>query len=343
MRVWIDIDNAPHVLVLRPIIDELKKRGHDVMVTARDFGQTIGLLEHYGIDYVKVGIHPGPNKFKKIQGLLDRSLKLYNIMKDKKIDVAFAHASRGIVIPSLLFKIPLIIMYDYEYVFDWLFKKFATKILIPHVIPEDKLRELRYPLHKVVKYPGIKEELYVYESKIDPEIPKILNLDQSKIIVTVRPPADMAHYYNKKSGFLMEEILKYLIKNKEKINVIFIPRTVEQIKKFEWFVSQDFVRIPPRALDGPSLLYFSDVMIGGGGTMNREAALLGVETYSIFTGKKGSVDKFLEQQGKLHFIKDKDEIEKITLEKRDKKLIKDNTKKEDLLHFIVNQIESANG
>jgi len=342
MKVWVDIDNAPHVLVLRPIIDELKKRGHDVILTARDFGQTIGLLELYGMDYVKVGVHPGPNKLKKIQGLVDRSLKLYNIMKDKKIDVAFAHASRGIVIPSLLFKVPLIIMYDYEYVFDWLFKKFATKILIPHVIPEDKLRELKYPLQKVVKYPGIKEELYIYDVKINPEIPKILNLDQSKVIVTIRPPADMAHYYNKKSGLLMEEILKYLIKNKEKINVIFISRTVEQTKKFAWFVSQDFVRVPPRALDGPSLLYFSDVMIGGGGTMNREAALLGVETYSIFTGKKGSVDKFLEKQGKLHFIQNIGEIENIILEKRDKELIKSKEKKEKLLHFIVNHIESAN-
>ena len=74
------------------------------------------------------------------------------------------------------------------------------------------------------------------------------------------------------------------------------------------------VIVPERALPGLQLLYHSDMAISGGGTMNRESALLGVPTYSMFTGRRAAIDEELDDRGLLTFLERPSDVEKIVWE-----------------------------
>ena len=159
MRIWIDIDNAPHVLIMAPLINELKEQGHQVFVTARDYGNTVGLLKMKGIEYILIGKHPGKSSFLKIIHLGVRMLKLFIWAMDKRIDVAFAHGSRSQVLPARLLGIPAVTMYDYENISDFLFRYFARRIYLPFVFKDvfgkDKKYRIFQGLRKIFIYGSI--------------------------------------------------------------------------------------------------------------------------------------------------------------------------------------------
>ncbi len=154
MNIWIDIDNAPHVLVLYPIIKELEAQGHKITITARDFGQTIPLLELYNLQYFAFGRHPGSNKIKKVFSLLIRSASLWNFARKFDFDLSLCHGARGIILPSRILNIPLVVLFDYEYAFNYLFQRWAKRILLPEVIPDNELERLGFDMSRVVKYPA---------------------------------------------------------------------------------------------------------------------------------------------------------------------------------------------
>lgn len=342
MRVWIDLDNTPHVLILRPIINELVKRGVEVELTARDYGQTVGLLKLFGLEATVLGRHPGKEKIKKIFGITVRSIKLAKWAYGRKFDLAFSHGSRAQVLAASLLGIPVWIMYDYEYVFDIPFKKLSEVLLIPEVIPDKRLEELGIPLEKVKKYPGIKEELYVYEFKRNPSIIEKLGADRNKIIAVVRPPATMAHYYREESGMLFNKVMEYLV-SKNDVNIILIPRTEEQKRELMRTWRNPAVIFPKEAVDGLNLIWHSDLVIGGGGTMTREAAVLGIPSYSIFRGKLGAVDRFLAEKGRLVIIETPEEVEsKLRLKKLENRkppLTPKQSLKEYIAELIVSRLK----
>ena len=302
MRIWIDIDNAPHALIMEPIIEELERRGHQVLITARDYGNTRGLLDMKGFRYFLIGRHPGKSGILKILHLGLRMVRLFIWAMDKNIDIAFAHGSRSQVIPARLLGIPVVTMYDYEHISDFIFRYFANIILMPFVF-KDLLKGQR----KFRVFPGLKEELYIWEHEYIPDWGKGLSLDREKIVV-VRPPASMAHYHNPVAEKILNSLLSEFA-SREDITVIVVPRTgcqrKEIMKKFGRYKN---VIVLEKEVDGISMLKDADLVISGGGTMNREAALLGKPVYSIFQGKKGEVDKWLENHGRLRFIQEGDSI-----------------------------------
>ena len=342
MKIWIDIDNAPHVLIFRPIITELERRGHDVLITARDYGQTKGLLELYGIPHQLIGRYTGKSKSRKAFGLALRSAQLFNWARHHRIDLALSHGARASVIPARVLGIYLVIMYDYEFVFDVLYKHFANLLMIPDKIPDDRLKKLGVNLDKVIKYPGLKEEIYVGFDNVDGELPLKLELNPEKVWVTLRPPATTAHYHIKKSEEIFWMLLDFLL-SKETVQIILLPRTKSQKSEILSRVrAEGKVVIPDRVVDGISLIYHSDVVIGGGGTMTREAAVAGIPSYTIFQSRHGAVDEYLERTGKLVFIRSREDFEKIRLEK--KPPVKFNRSRRDyLVEFIVDKLEEIYG
>ncbi|NIA23501.1 MAG: DUF354 domain-containing protein [Proteobacteria bacterium] len=314
MKIWIDIDNAPHVLIMEPIIKELREAGHEVFVTARDYGQTIELLKIKNIDYKAVGRHPGKSKIKKISFLFFRMMELYFILFGKKIKVAFSHGSRSMVLPAKLHGIPVLIMYDYEYVADFLFREFGDKLIVPKLIV-DKLIAKQDIKDKIISYDGLKEELYIWDHEYDGNWANGLCIDRSKILVVLRPPATMAHYHNPISEVIFYKIIENT-KYRKDISVLLVPRTKEQVGEITKRIrDMGNICVLEHAVDGISMLKDADVIIGGGGTMNREAALLGKRVYSIFHGKKGSIDKWLEDNGYLSFINSEKDIDNIKFKK----------------------------
>jgi len=312
MRIWIDIDNAPHVHIMAPIIKELKDRGHNILITARDYGQTVELLRMKNISHKLIGRHPGKSFILKILFLIFRMFHLFCWALDKRIDLALSHGSRSLILPARFLGITVITMYDYEYISDYLFKEFSKAILMPYI---------SYNKHnkKYLPFPGLKEEIYLWDHDYNPNWSKGIKIEKDKVLAVLRPPASMAHYHNKNAEKIFERILKDISKNK-KVNALVIPRTKKQEKEMiHLFQGLNGVVILEKAVDGISLLKGADLVIGGGGTMNREAALLGTPVYSIFQGKTGKIDKWLYEKGKMTFINSPQETGKINYKKTNKK------------------------
>jgi len=307
MNVWIDITNSPHVVFFKPIIEDLKKRGYSVTVTAREFAQTIPMLEMHKMEYVLIGHHRGKNLFKKAVGLFSRVKDLINFARDKNFDLALSHGSNDLTVACWLLRVPSVVIHDYEHA-TLSYKvnaRLAGKILIPEAIPKEAVAKHGAVLEKIEHFPGLKENVYLNNYPIDSCLNENLGIDNHKILVVLRPPATMAAYHRFENPLFKEVVLR--LGSLPNTAVIVLPRTDTQAAELNGFLPDNFI-IPETVIDGPSLLALADVVISAGGTMNREAAVLGTPVYTIFRGKMGAVDEYLISIGALHRIKRADEI-----------------------------------
>lgn len=328
--LWIDLDNSPHVPLFAPVIRHYREQGVEVILTARDHSQTIELLELHGFvgTYAVVGSHYGKRKINKIRGLLVRAIQLVShIQKLKKpVAVAVSHGSRSMVLAARWLKIPVVTMYDYEFTETGIFNRFSDVVLVPDRIPDDVLDEINLPPSKRRKYPGIKEELYITDFQPVPDFRSQLlkqhGADDDTILAVLRPPATTANYHSEKSEVLLDDIWHFLL-NAHHVFTVIVPRTSEQSAKLRNSIESvadpaGRFAILDEAVDGLQLAYASDLLISGGGTMNREAALLGVPVYSIFAGRQGALDRQMEAEGLMTFIRDARDLSRISLTHRDR-------------------------
>jgi len=316
-KIWIDLDNSPHVLFFNPIIKELQKKGYRVVITARDYAQVIGLADLFNLEYLRVGHHFGKNKYLKIIGVLYRSLQLFPIIAKETPDLAFSHGSRSQAISARIARIPTIVAFDYEYTQPLPFIMRPDLTIVPEILVQ---KGLNRKIKKVVGYPGIKEDVYVQDVIPDASIYRLLGINEEKILVTVRPPATTAHYRTPKSDVLFQGVTEYLM-SKPDCQVIILPRTKDQgvLIKSTWpnYFDEDKMVIPNQVVNGLNLIWHSDLVISGGGTIIREAAALGVPAYSIFGGKIGAVDEYLSGSGRLTLVRSVEDVKrKIIIKKR---------------------------
>jgi uncharacterized protein len=307
-KIWIDLDNTPHVPFFQPIIGELSKRGYSVFVTARDAFQVCELADQKGLKYTQVGRHHGKNPMRKFLGLFYRAGQLSNIVLREKPDLAISHGSRSQMILCKVLGIPSIAIADYEYVKSIPFFGPQWEI-VPEIVSNQSLST---GSDHIRTYPGIKEDVYSWMFKPDPSILDELGLNSGAVVVTVRPPANEAHYHNPESDVLFVHFMDRLMRISN-VKAVLLPRNQKQADYFrkcwpQWF-GEDKTVIPKKALDGLNLLWNSDLVVSGGGTMNREAAALGVPVYSIFRGKIGAVDLELSRQGRLVLIENAKQVE----------------------------------
>lgn len=337
--IWVDVDNSPQIQFFRPIIERLVELGHQVTLTTRDCSYACQMLDLAKIPYSRVGIHYGKRKILKLFGLGIRSFQLLVFACDKHFDLAVGHGARSLPLACWLLRIPCMTIYDYEYVSSVIFDRFSTEILMPEVIPDGVCWSTRVRRQKVKKYPGIKEQVYLNDFRPNPRIVKDLDIPTNKVIVTLRPPATMAHYHDPKTETLFYELLSFLV-GREDIELVLVLRSeVERHKILKVVGERSRVRIPSRVVDGLSLIWYSDLVIGAGGTMNREAAVLGVPAYSVFQGKRGAVDAMLEKENKLEFICSNDDFRKIQFKKRTRPQFS-SFSSNGLIDFFVNEILS---
>src|SRR5215475_5304252 len=198
-KIWIDLDNSPHVPFFRPIIEELQKRGHEVIITARDAYQVRELLAFYGVSGKMVGKHHGKIKAFKVLGTCWRAVSLSAAVRGSKPDLSVSHGSRGCLIASALLGVPNVMLTDYEFVAKIPTVKPAF-IMVPSVVPDDNLA---LQGSRVLKYPGIKEDVYLSRFTPDQSLRKRLGIGPEEILITVRPPATEAHYHNPEAEGLL--------------------------------------------------------------------------------------------------------------------------------------------
>ena len=297
-KIWIDLDNTPHVPLFEPIVEELTARGFPLLVTARDAFQVCELAAKKNFPYLKVGRHYGKHRLLKGAGLMYRALQLAPIVLREKPALAVSHGARSQLLLGNCLRIPTVLMEDYEYCqFPPMMR--ASWLIAPAVIPDGSL-----PIRNgnIRKYHGIKEEVYAWKFQPDSSLLRELGLTGSELIVTVRPPATEAHYHNPESEALFERFMDRACRVPE-IKIILLPRNQKQgaLIRRQWpaCFADDKTIIPGAALDGLNLMWHSDLVVSGGGTMNREAAALGVPVYSIFRGTIGAVDRNLRDEGRL--------------------------------------------
>ena len=298
MKVWIDITNSPHVLVFRPLIALLRKRGHEVEVTARDYAQTLQLLELHGIEADVLGRHGGRSGLGKARSLFSRLQALHTWARGRHFDVALAHGSHELTLSARRLGIPSATTFDYE--FAWLQHQLgcraATRVVVPEAIPSERLERYGARPPKLGRYPGLKEEYYLSDFEPDPAVLDQFELDPARTLVVVRTPPDVS-LYHRRSNELFPQVLDRLGRD-ESVHAIVIPRTSEQRAQVLGLGLRSLL-VPGRAVDGQSLIAAADRVVSAGGTMNREAVALGVPVYTTFGGRLGGVDEMLVREGRL--------------------------------------------
>ncbi len=324
MNIWIDLANAPHVVFFAPIIQKLNGMGHNLFITLRNFNKTIELSREFGLIGKKIGRHGGKYTIMKMLNLLARSFELCEFGFNKNIDISVSHNSYTHTIAGRLIGSKVITIMDYEgQPANHIGFRMAHKIIVPESFPDAYLVKFGAQRKNIYKYAGFKEQVYlsdfVPEQGFENSLRCICGLAENwcidnEILVTVRTPASIAAYHHFKNSIYIA--LLDMLNNKNDITTIVLPRTYEQEKH----IKSNFKRlkVPQKVLSGTNLVYYSDVVISAGGTMNREAAVLGTPVFTIFGGDLPAVDKKLIEMGRLVSISNESDLKIIRFEKKTK-------------------------
>ena len=301
MRIWVDLTNSPHVLVMRPVIERLRADGHEVAVTARDFAQTLALCDRFGIDCTAIGRHRGAGLTAKARGLADRSGALTRWARPRHFDLALGHGSNDVTVAAALLRIPCATTFDYEWatVQHTVNCRLAQAVVVPELIPAERL--YRYGARgKIGAYPGLKEEYYLADFEPDPAVLSELGLDPALPIAVVRTPPAVSLYHR-----FENDLFGAVLARLRGAQTIVLPRTPEQ--RAELTAAGGFI-VPERAIDAQSLIAHADLMVSAGGTMNREAVALGTPVFTVFEGRPGAVDDRLIADGCLRRLESPEQV-----------------------------------
>ena len=305
--------SAPaHVLVLRPIIERLEAEGHEVEVTARDYAQTLALLELHGMPHTEIGQHGGASRLRKAYRLAARTSQMLVYGRGRHFDLALAHGSNDLAIAAKAFGIPEANLHDYEYAVTQhrIGCRLARLVMFPDAVPFERLERFGVTPEKYFPYPGLKEEYYLYDFEPDVDALRRLGVDEKRVVVIVRPPPDVS-LYHRKSNPLFPKVLDRL-GNDGDVHAVVLPRTQAQRQFIEGLRLPSLV-VPPAAVEAQSLVALADLVVSAGGTMNREAAALATPVYTTYGGRLGGVDEALIRSGRLRPLTDP---RAVVLEKR---------------------------
>ena len=299
MRVWVDLTNSPHVLVMRPLIEAMREDGHDVEVTARAFAQTLELCERFGLAHTVIGRHRGGRPANKGLGLVSRSVALARWGRGRRFDIALGHGSNDVTVAAGLLRIPSATAFDYEFATaqHQVNCRLARVVMVPEAIPPERL--YRFGARgKLRRYPGLKEEYYLADFEPDAAVLDELGLDRERALVVVRTPPEVSLYHRFENP-LFRRVLEWL--TAKELQTVVLPRTPAQAAEVGRLGP---FTIPAHAVDAQSLVAYADLVVSAGGTMNREAVALGTPVYTTFEGRLGAVDEKLLREGRLRRLYD---------------------------------------
>lgn len=308
MRVWIDISNSPQVAFFRPLVALLHERGHEVLVTTREYAQTIELLTLHGIAHEVVGPgHGGAGVVGKGRATAGRLRALRGFAKRRGFDIALSHASHELPLVARSLGIPSSYAFDYEFarVQHGVGCRAARRVVVPDAIPQKRLDRLGASERKVRRYPGLKEEYYLHGFSPDPSVLDEIGLDRKRVVVVVRTPPEVS-LYHRHGNPLFADVLDRLGAD-ETVHAVVLPRTAEQRDDIRARRLPSLV-LPEQAIDAQSLVALADLVVSAGGTMNREAVALGIPVYTTFAGRLGAVDSALVDQRRLRVLTAVDEL-----------------------------------
>jgi predicted glycosyltransferase len=316
-RIWIDLANSPHVPFFRALIPEFERRGAEVEITAREFAQTVELAEAAGLRAAVIGAHGGRALAGKAGNLIGRAAALRRWARGRVVDLAVSHNSYAHVLAARSLGISSVTLMDYEHQpANHLAFRLASRIIVPRSFPEEYLRRYGARSKKVRRYDGTKEDVYLADFAPDPRFAETLSSMSVKpddVLVVVRPPARDALYHRFENE-LFDELLARL-SARVGVKVILLARSAAQRAAYKERAGAKLI-LPHVALDGANLVAYADMVISAGGTMNREAAALGVPAATIYAGHWAAIDEELVRQGRLKRIVTREDLEALPIEKK---------------------------
>ena len=317
MRLWIDLANSPHVPFFKALADRFTAEGHEIETTAREFAETVPLARDAGFEAQVVGVHGGRAVSAKAGTLMSRAWALAGWARTRHFDMAISHNSYSQILAARALGIKTITLMDYEYQpANHLAFRFSSRIIVPTSFPAKRLQRYGAAIGKVRRYQGTKEDVYLADFRSDPQFGARLSelgVNPDNVLVLMRPPAHDA-LYHRFQNTLFDEALAMLLAN-EKVQVILLPRSEAQRSTYTARAGSRLI-IPAVPLDGSNLIAASDLVISAGGTINREAAALGVPAVSLYAGQWAAVDEELLNEGRLERISNTAELRKLAIQKK---------------------------
>jgi uncharacterized protein len=315
MRLWIDLANSPHVPFFRALTKKFAEAGHEIETTAREFAETVPLANAAGFTPHVVGAHGGRQVSAKAGNLMGRAWALAGWARKRHFDLAISHNSYSQILTARALGIRSVTLMDYEYQpANHLAFRLTSRIIVPASFPARRLRRYGASVGKVRRYHGTKEDVYLADFQPDTSFDAQLcelGLDADNVLVLMRPPAHDALYHRFQNK-LFDEALELLIE-KPNVQVVLLPRNEAQRAAY---AGKSGVIVPAAPLDGANLIAASDLVISAGGTINREAAALGVPAASIYAGRWAAVDEQLLNEGRLQRIASRSDLRELKIQKK---------------------------
>jgi len=317
MRLWIDLANSPHVPFFKALTRRFIAEGHEIETTAREFAETIPLANAAGFAPHVVGAHAGRALSAKAGGMVNRAWALAAWARKRGFDLALSHNSYSQILAARFARIKSITLMDYEYQpANHLAFRLASRIIVPVSFPAERLRAFGARTGKVRRYHGTKEDVYLADFQADPSFSAQLcelGVKPDNTLVLMRPPAHEA-LYHRFENTLFDEALVMLLTN-ESVRVLLLPRNESQRARYSAKAAERLI-IPKAPLDGANLVAASDLVISAGGTINREAAALGVPAASIYAGRWAAVDEELVRESRLQRILSASDLQHLRIQKK---------------------------
>lgn len=305
LSLWLDLANSPQVLFFLPLIRHWTAQGHQLTISSRPYAQTVELADQSGLNHTPVGGHGGRKLWRIGGALLSRSMDLRAWARDRRFDLAVSHNSYSQLLAARALGIPAVTTMDYEYQrANHLAFRLARRVVVPESFPEPLLK--RYGAgRRAVRYHGLKEQVTLAEFTAEPGFRRAHGIADDRILAVVRPPADWALYHRFENP-LISDLLERL-RAFDDVVIVFLPRIPAQAEPVR-ALGDPRIHIPDRVMNGPQLLAAADMVFSAGGTMVREAAVLGTPAWSLFAGTSPAVDRLLVQQGRLTILGDRDAV-----------------------------------
>jgi predicted glycosyltransferase len=317
VRVWLDIDNPPQARYLLPLARRFENAGCDVLLTARSSENTLAILDSEGATYHEIGASFGKGVLRKVYGVAARRKLLIDFLVERgeKVDLVVT-GSRSAALVARQLGFPSFVIIDYEHVNLVVYRLARSYVLHPHIIRNEVFERRGIPEPRLLPFQGLKEDLTFADSDIASVTPwSVSSRSESLPRVLVRPPAEESHYYRSESLRLLLALLRFLAR--QDVEVIYSPRYDRQVRYLRNIVDW---RREPVVLREPvpvvALLKGVDAVVSAGGTMIREAAYLGIPAYSVFRGRPGAVDEYLDSIGRMFLLRSPQDLRSIHLRQR---------------------------
>ncbi|MCB8943133.1 MAG: DUF354 domain-containing protein [Ardenticatenaceae bacterium] len=332
MKIWLDLANSPQVMFFRPILAALQAAGHEVKITTRDYAQTVQLADQLGMKHTLIGGHGGRAMKNLVMQNVSRARALMRFARPFRFDLALSHNAYSQIMAAKLLGIPAVTIMDYEHQpLNHLAFRLAKRVIVPEPFPRDLLRKFGAG-RKAVAYPGVKEQIYLADFVPDADFRQKEGLPADCPLVVIRPPAPWTAYHRFEND-IFDEVLQAVTADPHRY-CLFLPRLASQAESVYRFPT---VHVADKVYDGPNLLYHADLVISGGGTMNREAAVLGTPTYTVFKGKLGAVDDYLIKRGRMIHLRDQQDVQTLLQPQPRQSALLDQAMVADLTQMILSK------